>query len=126
MPPDLPARLRQPGMEFTADIPSDLRDRTDIQVAVLSNFRERAWTVTGCVEALDDDGLLVWVRGWNEGNAFRMPVAKNLPAWFLQVGVAFEADLPWSMAMADRSEERAVPVHALSNFRELPYADKNH
>ena len=103
--------FRRPGVEWAGYVES-APESTE-------HPNDRQWPITGQVIQVDAENNIVtmWVRGYNEGQPFRIPIPEAMPGWALRSQTAFEAEVPWLARDSD------IPLPGeFTNFRPLDFS----
>ena len=79
----------------------------------------RKWSVTGQVMEMDavNNALMLWVRGYNDGEPFRISIPQDMPGWALRKETVFRAEIAWESRNADH-----LLANSLTNFRPLDFS----
>ena len=105
------AGYRRPGLEWGGD--------SQPMGKAASTANGRKWSITGQVIRVDAENnlLTMWVRGYNDGQPFQMPIPEAMPGWALRPEAAFEAEIPWH-----RRDSYHLAADDITDFRALDFS----
>ncbi len=106
------AGYRRPGAELADAVPAKHGDGR-------MPVKGRKWVVTGQVMGVlgAEEQVVLWVRGYNDGQLLQVPIPATMPGWALREEAAFQVEIPW-----EKRHSVTLPVASMANFRPLEFS----